>query len=140
MQISYIQSRTDVAFSVGWSGNYICYTFEVACRLYYKYTSPNNQSCIPDSKSKSLRCPLWSSIALASSRSDHSLTLSLSLPGCLLRLLVLLHFHLRKESEILKKKKVRKFSPPLASSPPPSCEDGSKPPSCSESRLLSPED
>ena len=49
---------------------------------------------VPSLESKSLRRSFWSGIALAS-RSDHSLTLSFPLPRRLLRLLVLLHLHLR---------------------------------------------
>ena len=76
-------------------GKVISYT----TRGPYRATTHNINCTIPKSvsysESKSLRCPLRSSIPLTSSWSDNRLSLSLLLSGGLLRLLVLLHLHLR---------------------------------------------
>ena len=77
------------------SGKVISYTIRWPCRATTHNINCTIPTSVPNSKSKSLRCPLRSSIPLTSSWSDNRLSLSLLLSGGLLRLLVLLHLHLR---------------------------------------------
>merc|ERR1719494_395527 len=77
------------------SGKVISYTTWWPYRATTHNINCTIPTSVPNSKSKSLRCPLRSCIPLTSSWSDKSLSLSLLLSGGLLRLLILLHLHLR---------------------------------------------